>query len=44
MLVDGQPQAVTLKTGVSNGRQTEVLSGDLQVGAAVISDYQAAKK
>jgi HlyD family secretion protein len=44
VLVDGQPQAVALKTGVSNGRQTEVLGGDLPVGAAVISDYQAAKK
>ena len=44
VLVDGQPQAVTIKTGVSNGRLTEVLGGDLPVGAAVISDYQAAKK
>jgi HlyD family secretion protein len=44
VLVDGQPQAVALKTGVSNGRLTEVLGGDLPVGAAVISDYQAAKK
>ncbi len=44
VLVDSQPQAVALKTGVSNGRQTEVLGGDLPVDAAVISDYQAAKK
>lgn len=44
VLVDGQPQAVAVKTGVSNGRLTEVLGGDLPVGAAVISDYQAAKK
>jgi HlyD family secretion protein len=44
VLVDGQPQPVALKTGVSNGRQTEVLGGELMAGMAVISDYQAAKK
>jgi HlyD family secretion protein len=44
VLVDDQPQAVAIKTGVSNGRLTEVLDGDLPVGMAVISDYQAAKK
>src|SRR5574343_413002 len=44
VLVDGRPQPVAIKTGVSNGRLTEVLGGDLPVGAAVISDYQAAKK
>ena len=44
VLVDGRPQAVVLKTGVSNGRLTDVLDGNLPVGAAVISDYQAAKK
>ncbi|UCV28237.1 efflux RND transporter periplasmic adaptor subunit [Ferribacterium limneticum] len=44
VLVDGQPQAAALKTGVSNGRHTEVLDGDLPAGAAVITDYQAAKK
>ena len=41
---DNGPQAVAVKTGVSNGRQTEILSGDLQAGMAVITDYQEAKK
>ena len=44
VLVDGRPQPVALKTGVSNGRLTEVLGGELPAGAAVISDYQVAKK
>lgn len=44
VLVDGVPQAVPVKTGVSNGRQTEVLEGELKAGMAVITDYQAAKK
>ena len=34
----------TVKTGVSNGRQTEILGGDLKAGMAVITDYQEAKK
>ena len=38
------PQAVAVKTGVSNGRQTEILGGDLNAGMAVITDYQEAKK
>ena len=38
------PQAVAVKTGVSNGRQTEILGGDLKAGMAVITDYQEAKK
>jgi len=37
-------QAVAVKTGVSNGRQTEILGGDLTAGMAVITDYQEAKK
>jgi len=43
VLRDGQPQAVKVKTGVSNGRQTEILEGELQAGAQVISDSEAAK-
>lgn len=31
-----QPEAVAVTVGISNGRLTEVLSGDLQVGDAVI--------
>jgi len=38
------PQAVAVKTGVSNGRQTEILGGDLKADMAVITDYQEAKK
>ena len=38
------PQAVPLKIGVSNGRYSEVLGGDLPAGAAVLTDYQEAKK
>ena len=41
---DSGPQAVAIKTGVSNGRQTEVLGGELKAGMAVITDYQEAKK
>ncbi len=38
------PQPLAIKTGVSNGRQTEVLGGELKAGMAVITDYQEAKK
>ena len=41
---DQEPQAVPVKTGVSDGRYTEVLGGELTVGMAVITDYQEAKK
>ena len=44
VLQDGQPHAVSVKTGVSNGRYTEILGGDLQPGMAVITDYQEFKK
>jgi len=40
ILADGAPKAVAVKPGVSNGRQTEILSGDLKPGMAVITDYQ----
>lgn len=38
------PRSVPVKIGVSNGRQTEILAGDLKVGMAVITEYQEAKK
>jgi len=38
------PQAVPVKTGVSNGRLTEIIGGDLKAGMAVITDYTEAKK
>ncbi|GHU38325.1 secretion protein HlyD [Betaproteobacteria bacterium] len=44
VLSDGQPLAVSVQTGVSNGRQTEIISGDLKPGMAVIVDYQEKAK
>lgn len=41
ILVNGEPKSVQVSTGVSNGRQTEILGGDLSVGMEVITDYQA---
>ena len=37
-----QPQAVPVEVGESNGRLTEIVSGDLKPGIAVITDYQEA--
>lgn len=44
VLRDGQPVALPVQTGVSNGRYTEVLGGELQEGMAVIVDYQESAK
>jgi len=38
------PRAVTVRTGLSNGRQTEVTGGDLKPGMAVVTDVQEAAK
>jgi HlyD family secretion protein len=38
------PRAVPVKTGVSNGRLTEILGGELKAGMAVITDYQEAPR
>lgn len=40
----GGPQPVPVKAGVSNGRLTEIVGGELKAGMAVITDYQEAKK
>jgi HlyD family secretion protein len=40
VLKNGQPAAATVRTGVSNGRLTEIVDGDLKAGDAVIVDYQ----
>jgi HlyD family secretion protein len=40
VMTDAGPQAVPVKTGVSNGRQTEITGGDLKPGMAVITEYQ----
>jgi HlyD family secretion protein len=43
-LIDGQPQAVKVKTGVSNGHLTEIVEGKLEAGAQIITDSEAAAK
>ena len=40
VLRDGQPVAVPVDTGASNGRHTEITGGELKDGMAVIVDYQ----
>jgi HlyD family secretion protein len=42
VLRDGQAVAVPVKTGISDGRMTEVSAGELQEGMAVITDQRAA--
>lgn len=41
VLVDGQPTAVDVQLGLSNGRQTEVSGPGLQPGIAVITEQQS---
>ena len=43
VLEAGRPKAVPVKVGVSNGRQTEIVGGELKPGMAVITDYEEAK-
>lgn len=38
VLKDGQPTALEIRTGATNGRVTEVLSGDLKPGMEVITE------
>ena len=40
VLRDGQPMAIAVTTGISDGRLTEVASKELQVGMAVITDQR----
>ena len=42
VLNNGQPEAITVQTGISNGRQTEVSGDQLREGLAVITDQRAA--
>ena len=42
LLQDGQPRAVSVRTGISDGRRTEISSPELQPGMAVITDQRAA--
>lgn len=39
VLQDGQPRAVSVQLGLSNGRQTEIVSGELKSGMQVITDH-----
>lgn len=41
VLKDGVPQPVDIRTGISDGRQTEVLDGPLQAGAQVIVEQRS---
>ena len=41
ILQDGQAVAVSVTTGISDGRMTEITGGDLQEGMAVITDQRA---
>ena len=43
VLKDGQAVAVSVTTGISDGRMTEVSSTELQEGMAVITDQQSTK-
>ena len=40
VLKDGQPVAMSVQTGISDGRMTEVSGADLQEGMAVITDQR----
>ena len=42
VLKDGQAAAVPVKLGITDGRMTEVLGGELQEGALIITDQRAA--
>jgi HlyD family secretion protein len=44
MLRDGEPEAVAVKTGSSNGRVTELRSGELQPGDRVVVDAVSVKR
>ncbi len=42
ILKEDQPVSVPVKTGASNGSQTEIVAGDLKPGTPVIVEYQEA--
>jgi len=44
LLQNNAPVAVAVKTGLTDGSYTEILEGDLKVGAQVITDVQTQKK
>jgi HlyD family secretion protein len=40
----GSPVAISVKPGISDGRMTEIIGGDLQAGMQVITDQIAVAK
>ncbi len=40
LLEDGQPVAIEVKTGASNGRMTEIIGGELKAGTQIITEVQ----
>ena len=44
VLQDGKPAPVRVKTGPTDGRMTEIVSGDLEAGAKVITEALTAKQ
>ena len=44
ILKDGEPQSVALDLGLTNGQQTEVLSGDVTEGMSVLTDIKVTSK
>jgi HlyD family secretion protein len=43
VLIAGEPVAVPVSTGVSDGRRTQIVSGELAPGDAVITDAVSAE-
>jgi HlyD family secretion protein len=44
LLKDGQPVAVPVQVGASDGRHTEITGGEVRAGQAIIIDYQGKPK
>lgn len=44
VLEEGRPRPVDVQVGLSNGRQTEIVGGELKPGMAVITEYQEPRK
>ena len=42
LLEDGKPRRIAVKTGASDGQQTEILAGELREGSIVITGFAAA--
>jgi HlyD family secretion protein len=43
LLRDGEPVPLDVRTGATNGRVTEIVSGDIEPGMAVITEAAAAR-